>query len=174
MSDYYSTQTSLADHIAEAYYRIFYVYVAEEFNPAKNDPTSNPQLIRQQWCRVAMGQLVLSDEGDDVWFDHRQKLKNIALRRAERNLISNRTKEQIQHAIIHAEAGDASPVVYHIPGSSSAVKRLHHGDYKTKFPENVEYIVGDLNKSEFTRHLQNCGEPSEFELVAERKDDAED
>src|SRR5262245_13341856 len=148
MSDYFSTQTSLADRIAETYYGEYYVYVAEEFNPPKNDPSSNPKVISDQWCKVTSGKMVNSAEGDDLWFDHREKLKNIALRKAERKTISNRTKERIHQDIIRAEARDAAPIVYVIPKSQFPATRLLPGDTHDDYPDNVEYVISGLKKAD--------------------------
>src|SRR5262249_12949043 len=146
--NYYSTQTTLADWVAKIYGR-YYLYVAKSFNPTKNDPSSNPKIIRGWWCRVAASQTVyFPSTKSDIWFDHKQKLKFYAMQKERKGEISAETKERIQHEISQAQPAAASPIVYIIPRINIAPSRVRRGDPKPKYPGNEEYIIEDLRDAD--------------------------
>lgn len=154
---FYSTQTRLADKIAHTYYGQYYVYVAEEFDPLNNDPASNPKVIRELWCRVSKGE---TNYGD-VWFDHKEKLKFIALNHEH---LSDELKAEIQLRITEAEAIDALPIVYIIPRDHIASERLRPGDSKTTYPNNIEHVIPNLRDSDdFVKDRTPCGENPDFD-----------
>src|SRR5689334_18187638 len=54
MPTYYSVETTLAFDLQRLILRNHHLYVAVEYDPAGNHPTSNPRLLAEQWCRVAL------------------------------------------------------------------------------------------------------------------------
>ncbi|MBZ0283184.1 MAG: hypothetical protein K8L97_20780 [Anaerolineae bacterium] len=150
---FYSTQTHLADKIAQTVYGQYFVYVAGEFDASTNDPSSNPKIIRELWCRVSVGELIYAN----IWFDHKQKLKAIAL---NNDMLSDDLKTAIHLQILDAEIADAFPVVYIIPRDNIAPSRIRPSDFEAQnYPDNVEYIIPDLRDSDdFIKDRTPCEE----------------
>lgn len=162
---YYSTQTHLADKIAQTLYEQYYVFVAEEFDPSQNHPTSNPKTIREVWCKVSSGDAAFAD----VWFDHREKLKKIALKKLEAGDITEELKNKIHLQVIEAGLAEAQPMVYLIPQENIAPSRVMASDFAPPdYPKNVEHIILDLKDSDnFTKDRTACGKNPAFLTEAE-------
>jgi hypothetical protein len=138
---YYSTQTTLAYDIQAQIYQNFYLYVAVEFDPQGNHPTSNPRLIAEQWCRVATGKA--SDDDLERWKAHIQVLSKIAFKLESRGFISNAQATLAHDRIAINTLEDAAPMlitVAHDEGYTIQPGDRHSGYEDTE----VEFVIADL------------------------------
>ncbi len=139
----YSVQLSLTEEIQRTILKNHYLYVSVEYNPAGNDPTSNPYLLAQQWCRVA------SDKGSasDLEKFEKVKAKLRTILEDKRAEIGEGPYEDGLRLIAFATVNSAVPVLFIIPpdadGFDLAAGDLHAGYELTE----EEYLIPNLKPS---------------------------
>lgn len=153
---YYSTQTTLAYDIQSQIYQTLYLYVAVEFDPPGNHPTSNPRLIAELWCRVATG----STSEDDLmrWESHKEALLKVALKLKIDHLIDEKKYDAAIERIIANSLQDAMPILLIIPHADKY--EIQEGDKHIGFESTeVEYVIPNLlPRDDFRAVFLSCGQ----------------
>jgi hypothetical protein len=145
----YSTQTTLAHRISKAYYKAFYVYCAEEFDPYTNPGSSSPALLYQHFRLVAER----GDRGDPKIIAQKAKLKAVAYNKllATPPKLTKDQYDAIVWEINNAETRDFAPLVYLIVKSSlkptQTVKPVPV--HLRANPASKETIIEDLIEDQF-------------------------
>jgi hypothetical protein len=146
---YYSTQSALAHTIQTTFYDRLYVYIAEQFDPVDNEPTSNPCRIADRFCRIMAGDPATMPR----WEQHKTTLLEVALTRYARGRIDFMALEAIQTMVTEATLAAAAPLVYVIPRQTLAPERLHPDDQQTGEAQNIEHVLVDLQLAELHQLL---------------------
>lgn len=154
-SKYYSVQTLLAFMLQSQILKNFRVYVAVEFNPKGNDPTSRPFLIAQAGCRLA----ARNGTADDLaWWENLKNTLDTVV--TEYYADGEITRDQLlagKRLIAGAELFQATPVLLIVPHSDTDYKILS-GDAHVGFETTEEeYVLADLKPEyNFERYHLNC------------------
>lgn len=154
---FHSVETRLAYIIQRAILSNHFLWVAVEFDPVGNHPTSNPRLIALRLCRIATGN---GDEADLLeWERIRGKLRTVLL---ERFLARNISHEQHQVGVALITDGDIDlsvPVLFLIPEEQNRhAFALLSGDVHPGYEDTeIEYVIPNLNpKANFEVRSLDC------------------
>jgi len=131
---FYSAQTRFYYEIQRDIYQTHYIFVAMEFNPLGNHPTSRPYEIIKWLCRIQLDIDTEKDKKD--WEDYLERLQEICERLFKNGVITKAQRNQATLKIVHAEATqDAQPILMVVtdsPDHEFEAGHIHEGYEETE------------------------------------------
>lgn len=141
---YYSVQTRLAHEVSGQYFGCFYVYVAKEFDPHSNPPSSNPRRIYIWFREIAEN----DDRGHPKYKSVLATLRKVARKKLQTGGLTQTQFREIQQLLNQSGPQYFSPLIYVIRSDLIAASRLLLVPTPAN-PLSQEIIIPDLGRDEF-------------------------